>query len=74
MSIILMVDTHGWSHHITGGQIPSFDEITYLGVQWEHITFLVQHHGWLGNVTKYIRYSEMLGNTCHGCGKGNLEL
>lgn len=35
---------------------------------------MVPHHGWLGNVTKYIRYSEMLGNTRHGRGKGNLEL
>lgn len=59
---------------LTGGQIPSSDEIKYLGVQWEHIISLVLHQGWLGNVTKYIRYSGMLGNTRHGCGKGNLEL
>lgn len=52
----------------TGGQIK------YLGVSWEYITSLVPHHGWLSNVTKYIRYNEMLGNTRHGCGKGNLEL
>lgn len=67
-----------WTHMagsiLTGGQMLSFDEIKHPGVQGEHITSLVTHNGWLGNVTKYIRYSEMLGNTCYGCGKGNLEL
>lgn len=45
----------------------------YVDVQWEFIV-LVLRRGGLSNVTKYIRYSEMLGNTRHGGGKGNLEL
>lgn len=64
---------HTWPEAFSQG-VKISDEIKYIDVQWEHITTSVAHHGWLGNVTKYIRYSEMLGNTRHGCGKGNLEL
>lgn len=70
MSVILKTATHGWIRAHKGVNI---FEIKYLGIQWERI-ILEAHHGWLSNVTKYIRYSEMLGNTRYGCGTGNLEL
>lgn len=70
MSIILKTATHGWIRARMG---VSVFEIKYLGVQWDSIISQT-HCGWLSNVTKYIRYGEVLGNTRYGCGTGNLVL